>query len=66
MIVSFVPGAPGGPEIVILLFILVLYVAIPLLIIVAVYNFLDGKRGYEKRIAALEDRVERLETDRSE
>lgn len=60
----FVPGVPGGPELVIVLFILVLYLAVPILVIVAVYNFLDGKRGYEKRISELERRVEKLERER--
>ncbi|WP_262179078.1 hypothetical protein [Haloarcula laminariae] len=59
-------GLPGGPELVILLLVLVVYLALPVLLIVVVYNFLDGKRGYQKRIAELERRVEELEDDRFE
>lgn len=66
MVPLFIPGVPGGPEILILLFLFVLYIAIPLLVIVAVFNFLDGKRGYDRRIEALERRVERLEDERSQ
>lgn len=58
-----VPGTPGGPELLILLGMAALYVAIPLLGIVAVYNYLDGKREYERRIEALERRVDELENE---
>lgn len=58
-----VPGAPGSPELLILLGMAALYVAIPLLGIVVVYNYLDGKRGYERRIEALERRVDELENE---
>jgi hypothetical protein len=56
-------GIPGGPEIVVLLLVFVLYLALPVLLIVVVYNFLDGKRGYQERIAELERRVEELEDE---
>jgi hypothetical protein len=63
--VPLFPGIPGGPELLIVLLMLLLYVAVPLLVIVAVFNYLDGKRGYEERITALERRVEELERKRS-
>jgi hypothetical protein len=56
-------GIPGGPELVVILLLLLLYVGLPVLLIVVVYNFLDGKRGYQQRIADLERRVEELEDD---
>jgi hypothetical protein len=56
-------GIPGGPELVVLPLLLLLYVGLPVLLIVVVYNFLDGKRGYQQRIADLERRVEELEDD---
>ncbi|MGM0590580.1 MAG: hypothetical protein ACQETI_02945 [Halobacteriota archaeon] len=55
---------PGGPELLIILLIFGLYLAVPILLIVVVYNFLDGKRGYEERIAALERRIDELENER--
>ena len=56
-------GIPGGPELVVLPLLLLLYVGLPVLLIVVVYNILDGKRGYQQRIADLERRVEELEDD---
>ncbi|RQG90937.1 hypothetical protein [Natrarchaeobius chitinivorans] len=63
MVPLFVPGVPGGPELLVILVMLVFYLVIPILVIVAIYNFLDGKRGYESRITALEERVEELESE---
>ncbi|WP_254768515.1 hypothetical protein [Salinilacihabitans rarus] len=60
----FVPGVPGAPELLVLLVLFVIYLAIPILVIVALFYFLDGKRGYEERIARLERRVEKLEDER--
>lgn len=60
------PGLPGGPELLVVLLIGAVYLVLPVLLIVVVYNFLDGKRGYEKRITELERRVEDLEDDRVE
>ena len=65
MSLLFVPGAPGGPELIIILFTGLLTLGVPILLVVAVYNYLDGKRGYEQRISALEQRVEELESERS-
>ena len=62
--VPLFPGVPGGPELLVLFFVLILFGAVPLLVIIAVYNYLDGKRGYEERIDALERRVEELEDER--
>lgn len=61
----FVPGLPGGPELLIVLLMFVVYFLVPVLGVVAIYNFLDGKRGYEERITSLERRVEELEDDRA-
>jgi len=62
----FQAGLPGGPELVLLLLVVAVYLVLPVLLIVVVYNFLDGKRGYQQRIADLERRVEELEDDRAE
>ena len=59
-------GLPGGPELIIALLVFAGYLVLPVLLIVVVYNFLDGKRGYEKRISELERRVEELENDHAE
>jgi hypothetical protein len=64
MVPLFVPGVPGSPELLIGLVVLAFYIAIPVLAVVAIYNFLDGRRGYERRISRLEDRVEQLEDER--
>lgn len=56
---------PGGPELIVILFMLAFYLGIPILVIVAIYNFLDGRRGYEKRITVLEQAVEELEDEQS-
>ncbi|MEY7851898.1 hypothetical protein AB7C87_22155 [Natrarchaeobius sp. A-rgal3] len=64
MVPLFIPGVPGGPELLVILVMLLFYIAIPIIIIVAIFNFLDGKRGYEQRIEALEQRVEQLENER--
>ncbi|RDI69812.1 hypothetical protein [Halopelagius longus] len=63
MVPLFVPGLPGGPELLIVLLMVAMYVVLPVLGIVAVYNFLDGKRGYEERITRLERRVAELEDE---
>ncbi|SDQ65779.1 hypothetical protein [Natronobacterium texcoconense] len=57
----FIPGAPGGPELLIMLFILVLFLAVPIFIIAVGYVVLSGNRVDEQRVADLERRVERLE-----
>lgn len=64
MVPLFVPGLPGGPELLIVLLMGAMYLVLPILVIVAVYNFLDGKRGYEERITRLERRVAELEDER--
>lgn len=56
---------PGGPELIVILFMLAFYLGVPILVIVAIYNFLDGRRGYEKRITALEQAVEELKDEQS-
>lgn len=60
----FVPGGLGDPELLIVLVMLVFYLAIPILVIVAIFYFLDGRRGYDQRISQLERRVEELENER--
>ena len=60
------PGLLGGPELLMILLLGAVYLVLPVLLIVVVSNFLDGKRGYQQRIADLERRVEELEDDRAE
>ncbi len=62
----FVPGGMGPPELMILLVVLVFYLVVPLVVLVAALKFLDGRRGYDERIAALERRIDELENERRE
>jgi hypothetical protein len=61
-----IPGLPGATELILMVIVLAVYIGLPAAGMVLVYNFLDGKRGYEKRIAELERRVETLESELSE
>ena len=54
---------PGGPELLSVLLLTVFLLGIPLLLIIGVYEYLDRKRGYERRITALERRVDELEEE---
>ncbi|MDG5758488.1 hypothetical protein QA600_03945 [Natronococcus sp. A-GB1] len=54
---------PGGPELLVVLLLTVFFLGIPLLLIIGVYEYLDRKRGYERRITALEQRVDELEDE---
>ncbi len=64
MLPLFGPGVPGLPELLIAFTRFGLYLVNPVLLIVAVYDFLDGKRAYEERITSLERRVRMLEGER--
>lgn len=46
--------------------VLAILIAFVVLAFVAVYYFLDGMRGYEERITALEQRIETLEEEDSD
>ncbi|GAB3029608.1 hypothetical protein [Natronobiforma cellulositropha] len=68
--VAFVP-VPGAPELVIILFILLIYVAVPFLIVVAALWFYHRVRGSgderaQRRIEALEREVESLKQEREQ
>ncbi|MDG5819588.1 hypothetical protein [Natronococcus sp. A-GB7] len=54
---------PGGPELLTILLLAAFFLGIPLLLIIGVYEYLDRKRGYERRITALERRVDELEEE---
>ena len=54
---------PGLPELLIAVLALGLQLAIPALVALVVYQFMDGRNAYEERIAALEDEVARLRED---
>lgn len=62
---AFVPGAPGGPELLILLFMLLFLVGVPLVVVAgAVWLFTRRSGGDEdarERIVELEREVQRLE-----
>ncbi|KAA9399492.1 hypothetical protein Har1130_00100 [Haloarcula sp. CBA1130] len=60
------PGLPGATELLVMGMVLALYVGLPAAGMILIYNFLDGKRGYEKRISELERKVETLEAELSE
>jgi len=66
MALPLVAGLPGATELVVMIVVLAVYVGLPAAGMVLVYNFLDGKRGYEKRVSELERRVEALESELSE
>ena len=69
--VAFVP-TPGGPELVVILFMLVLYIGVPFLIVVAALSFYHGKKDdvgderAQRRIEELEREVESLKRDREQ
>ncbi len=65
VIVPLFPGIPGSPELMIMLLMSLLYFVVPIFIIVAIYNYLDGKRAYDERITELEQRVAELEDRQS-
>ncbi|WP_336336317.1 hypothetical protein [Haloarcula brevis] len=66
MALPVVAGLPGATELVVMVVVLAVYVGLPVAGMVLVYNVLDGKRGYEKRVSELERRVEALESELSE
>ncbi|WP_058993731.1 hypothetical protein [Haloarcula sp. CBA1127] len=59
-------GLPGATELIVMVMVLAMYVGLPAAGMILIYNFLDGKRGYEKRISELERQVEALESELSE
>ncbi|GGK58169.1 hypothetical protein [Haloarcula sebkhae] len=59
-------GLPGATELIVMVMVLAMYVGLPAAGMILIYNFLDGKRGYEKRISELEGQVERLESELSD
>ena len=62
LVPAFVPGAPGGPELLIILFLLVILFA-PALLIAAAVALLLGRRG---RVDELEERLDALERELDE
>lgn len=61
-----IPGLPGATELIVAVMVLAVYIRLPAAGMVLIYNYLDGKRGYEKRISELERQVETLESELSE
>ncbi|MHC3379254.1 hypothetical protein [Haloarcula sp. H-GB5] len=59
-------GLPGATELIVMVMVLAMYVGLPAAGMILIYNFLDGKRGYEKRISELERQVETLESELSD
>ncbi|MFU1781050.1 hypothetical protein ACM16X_06700 [Haloarcula japonica] len=66
MALLLVAGLPGATELIVMVMVLAMYVGLPAAGMILIYNFLDGKRGYEKRISELESQVETLESKLSE
>jgi len=66
MALLLIPGIPGATELIVMVMVVAIYVGLPAAGMVLVYNYLDGKRGYERRIAELERQVETLESELSE
>ncbi|WP_124195846.1 hypothetical protein [Natrarchaeobius chitinivorans] len=56
-----IPGAPAGPEVLVLLLV---NIALPLFVLGFVVLFLDRKRRYDERLTALEERTAELENGR--
>lgn len=69
---AFIPGAPGGPELLIMLFMIVFMIGVPLAVIAgAIWLFTgrtNGDDSTDQRVAELEREVDRLqrEVDRLE
>ncbi|EMA20886.1 hypothetical protein [Haloarcula argentinensis] len=61
-----IPGLPGATELILMVIVLAVYIGLPAAGMILIYNFLDGKRGYEKRISELERQVETLESELSD
>ena len=53
----------GPPELIIASVVLLFFLAIPIVIIVAIWKFVVVGRGDDQRIEELEQRVEELETE---
>jgi hypothetical protein len=66
MALLLIPGLPGATELIVMVVVLAMYVGLPAAGMILIYNYLDGKRGYEKRISELERQVETLESELSE
>jgi|GEM_PF-1658781 hypothetical protein len=66
MALLLIPGLPGATELIVMVVVLAMYVGLPAAGMILIYNYLDGKRGYEKRISELERQVETLESESSE
>lgn len=66
MALLLVAGLPGATELIVMVMVLAMYVGLPAAGMILIYNFLDGKRGYEKRISELERQVETLESELSD
>jgi sec-independent protein translocase protein TatA len=68
--VPLFPGLPGGPELQVVLLVLVLQFVVFLvpvaLVALGVSVLLDRRRSYDERIEELERTVERLEENREE
>jgi hypothetical protein len=66
MALLLIPGLPGATELIVMVVVLAMYVGLPAAGMILIYNYLDGKRGYEKRVSELERQVETLESELSE
>jgi len=66
MALLLIPGLPGATELIVMVVVLAMYVGLPAAGMILIYNYLDDKRGYEKRISELERQVETLESELSE
>jgi len=54
---------PGLPELLIVVFVFGFWLVVPAFVAFVVYQFMDGRNGYEERIAELEDEVAALRED---
>ncbi|WP_254763338.1 hypothetical protein [Natrinema marinum] len=63
MLPAFVPGGMGPPELIILVVTLLFFLAIPIVVIVAIWKVVIVGRSDDRRIESLEQRVEELETE---
>ncbi len=60
---AFVPGGMGPPELLILVVVLLSFLAVPIVIIVAIWKYVIRHSRDEQRMAALEQRIEELENE---
>ncbi|MDS0473987.1 hypothetical protein [Natrinema sp. 1APR25-10V2] len=63
MLPAFVPGGMGPPDLLVLVVVLLSFLAVPIVIIVAIWKYVIRHSRDGQRMAALEQRIEELENE---